>query len=76
MPDTTLNFTDGAGYAYIFVHNNYTLDYFAIGATVQNSFTLISTSSITNSYGATASYKVYRSNSPLNGSFNLTVGDH
>ena len=76
MPDTTLNFTDGSGYAFMFIHNNYTLDYFAIGATVQNSFTLISTTTITNSHGASAPYKVYRSNSPLNGSFNLTVGDH
>jgi len=76
MPDTTLNFAEGSGYAFIFVHNNYTLDYFAIGATVQNSFTLIATTSITNIHGATASYKVYRSNSVLNGSFNLTVGDH
>ena len=76
MPDTTLNFTDGPGYAFMFIHNNYTLDYFAIGATVQNSFTLISTPTITNIHGASAPYKVYRSNSPLNGSFNLTVGDH
>jgi len=79
MPDTTLNFTDGAGYAYIFVHNNYELDYFAIGATIDNSFTLLTPSpppAITNSHGASALYKIYRSNSPLNGSFNLTVGNH
>lgn len=64
------------GYVYIFIHsslNNITS--VAIGATDQTpAFQLVSSShSVTNAFGNTTTYKVYRSSNQLNGSFTLNI---
>lgn len=70
----SLSFTAGSGYAYVFVHNDYSITSFIIGATdVTSTFQLLFTQTIVNSYGASAVYKVYRSTNQLNGDFTLTV---
>lgn len=74
FPSSDLSLAEVNGYVYVFVHNNFTITKFFIGATdVSSTFTLQSTNTITNSLGASASYKVYRSNEELNGSFTLTI---
>lgn len=74
FPASSLNFSAVNGYVYIFVHNNYSINSFAIGATdVSGTFSMVGTQSVTNTYGATATYKVYRSTNQLNGAFTLSV---
>ena len=74
FPSSSLSLSAVNGYVYIFVHNNYSITAFAIGATdVTGTFSMVGTQSITNSYGATATYKVYRSVNELNGAFTLSV---
>lgn len=74
FPSSSLSFSAVNGYVYIFVHNNYSITSFAIGATdVSSTFSMVGTQSIANAYGATATYKVYRSNNQLNGDFTLSV---
>jgi hypothetical protein len=74
FPSSSLSLGAVNGYVYIFVHNNYTISSFAIGATdVSGTFSMVGTQSITNTYAATATYKVYRSTNQLNGDFTLSV---
>jgi hypothetical protein len=74
FPASSLSLSAVNGYIYIFVHNDYSIASFAIGATdVSSTFSMVGTQSITNAYSATATYKVYRSTNQLNGDFTLSV---
>ena len=71
-----LAITEGAGYLYIFIHSTLNdITSISIGATDQTpAFSLVSSSyNVTNSFGNTTTYKVYRSANKLNGSFTLNI---
>lgn len=75
QPVATISMTDGAGYVYIYIHESIeNITSVSIGSTDQTpAFPFQGTISMTNSFGNTSTYKVYKSSNQLNGNFLLNI---
>jgi hypothetical protein len=70
---TTLTASAGAGYFYIFIHDSYTVTSMTLAGfdVAQDS---VRTVTVTNAYGFSTTYKVYRSLEELNGALSIITG--
>lgn len=69
---TTLTASAGAGYFYVFIHDDYDISKMTLGG-FDVSLATTTTASVMNSYGFSTTYKIYRSTNQLNGDLSIIM---